>query len=454
MTAPSDATIATRTLFEDNRAVGKTVRRFALEATAPKGVKTEQSFAGMTVRVGSRQGNDLVVDDTALSRIHFEISCDDAGFRLRDLGSSNGTTVDGYRSNDIYLRPGSRIVAGETEVIFRPLDEETAIPLSTRDHFGPLLGTSAAMRELFATLQRVARTDFTVLIEGETGTGKELVARAVHEASSRHENGLVVFDAAAVPEHLIESHLFGHEKGTFTGAETTRVGVVEEADEGTLFIDELGELPLHMQPKLLRVLEQREVCRLGSHTVRPVDVRIVAATNRDLASEVNDGTFRDDLYYRLAVVRVVLPPLRKRREDIRALVEHFIGLVVRDTARARAIIDRIDTATWTKLSSYAWPGNVRQLRNVVECGLALAGPNEQPEFDVMRRGGPPLLGGKQSAEPDLSRTYVEQRDELLSQFDRTYLFGILERHDNNISQAAKAAGLDRAYFRRLLGKYR
>jgi transcriptional regulator with PAS, ATPase and Fis domain len=242
------------------------------------------------------------------------------------------------------------------------------------------------MRELFATLQRAARTNFTVLIEGETGTGKELAARAVHEASPRRENGMVVFDAAAVPEHLLESHLFGHVKGAFTGADTDRVGVVEEAADGTLFIDELGELPLHMQPKLLRVLEQREVCRLGSHEVRPVDVRIVAATNRDLAADVNDGTFRDDLYYRLAVIRVVLPPLRKRREDIEQLVEHFIMKALTDKERAREVVDRIDKAAWADLKACSWPGNVRQLRNVIECGLALAAPRSR--FHRFRRSEP------------------------------------------------------------------
>ena len=267
------------------------VQVYRLHVTSPDGDQTRQEYAKRILRVGSREENDVTLVDQTVSRIHFEISADATGYRMRDLGSSNGTYVDGYRALDVYLKPGSRIHAGHTEIIFEPLVTEAELPLSREERFGPMVGRSPAMRELFATLSRVAQSDATILVEAETGTGKELIGQAIHEASERSGGPLVVFDAAAAPRELIESQLFGHERGAFTGATDRRIGFMEEADGGTLFVDELGELPLDLQPKLLRALESREVVPVGSNTPRKVDVRIVAATNRDLAEEVNRGSF-------------------------------------------------------------------------------------------------------------------------------------------------------------------
>jgi DNA-binding NtrC family response regulator len=440
------------------------VQVYRLHVTDPDGDQTRQEYAKRNLRVGSREENDLTLEDQTVSRIHFEISADNTGYRLRDLGSSNGTWVDGYRAHDLYLKPGSRIHVGHTEIIFEPLVTEAELPLSREERFGPLVGRSPAMRELFATLSRVATSDATILLEAETGTGKELIAKAIHEASERAGGPLVVFDAASAPRELIESQLFGHERGAFTGATDRRIGFMEEADGGTLVIDELGELPLDLQPKLLRALESREVVPVGTNTPRKVDVRIVASTNRDLAEEVNRGSFRDDLYYRLAVVRLVVPPLRERPEDVPLLVEHFVAQLT-DPARAQQIVQTIDARNLEELQRYHWPGNVRELRNMVERTLALAG-NEMPErFDPVGAGrgtsiAPPPVptskGAPRASEPevDLDRPFLEQKHEMVATFEETYLTSMLERHGGNISRAAAAAGLDRMYFKRLLKKYR
>jgi two-component system, NtrC family, response regulator GlrR len=444
------------------------VQVYRLHVTGPDGDQTRQEYAKRILRVGSRDENDLTLPDQTVSRIHFEIGADAKGYRLRDLGSSNGTFVDGYRVNDVYLKPGSRIHAGHTEVIFEPLVTEAELPLSREERFGPLVGRSAAMRELFATLQRVASTDATVLVEAETGTGKELIAKAIHEASDRSGGALVVFDAAAAPKDLIESQLFGHERGAFTGATDRRTGCLEEADGGTLFIDELGELPLDLQPKLLRALESREVVPVGSNTPRKVDVRIVAATNRDLAEEVNRGSFRDDLYYRLAVVRLVVAPLRERPEDVPLLVEHVAGQLT-DPGRAQQIMAAVDPACWDDLAGYHWPGNVRELRNMVERTLALSGNDLPTRFDPglggrgstartpgpsSRRAPPASQAPARGPQIDLERPFLEQKHTMIAKFEEGYLTLMLERHGGNISRAAAAAGLDRMYFKRLLKKYR
>jgi len=408
-------------------------------------------LGGPLVRVGSREGNDVVLDDRAVSRVHFEIAVDAKGFRLRDLGSTNGTYVDRYRVTELWLEPGAPIRAGATELVFEPLDDSVEVPLSTEDRFGPLVGRSEPMRRLFAELDKVARSGGTVLVEGESGTGKELAARAIHAASERPGGPFVVFDCAAVPPRLVESELFGHERGAFTGAEARRIGSFEQAHGGTLFLDEIGELPLDLQPKLLRALERREIRRLGGREMVPVDVRIVAATNRDLAREVNRGAFRDDLYYRLAVFRVVLPSLRERGVDVPMLVEHFVrGAFSDDPATADALLSSVGSDQWDRLADHAWPGNVRELRNTVERGLAMAGDpprslHLEPPRAVLRRAVDldyPAM--------DMDRPFREQRDALLAQFEEGYVTRMLARHGGKITRAADAAGLDRTQLKRIM----
>ncbi len=450
----SEMTQATRTVMRDGQVIGRRIGCYKLRMRSPGGSE-EHVFSSPVVRAGSRKGNDLVIPDETVSRVHFEIVADARGYRLRDLGSTNGTTVDGYLAADIYLKPGSVIGVGSVEITFRPTGAEEDIPLFSGDCFGPAIGQSAAMREVFAVLDRVSATDVTVLVEGETGTGKEVVAHAIHEASDRAGGPFVVFDCAAVPADLFESELFGHERGAFSGAVGRRVGRLEEAAGGTLVLDEIGELPLDMQPKLLRAVETRTLRRVGGSGEIPVDVRLVAATNRDLASEVNRGAFRADLYYRLAVVRVSLPPLRERLEDVRPLAEHFIRRTVRnDPAQADSLLKSIPEETWTKLVSHSWPGNARELRNVIERSLALRREDEAPAIPGLRSDPPDRRDSTAPVGIDLERPYSEVKRDWLERFDRSYLNGQLARHDGNISRAARASGLERMHFKRILKKYR
>ena len=302
-------------------------------------------------------------------------------------------------------------------------------------------------------LERAAPTDATILVEGESGTGKERVAAAVHQASLRSAAPLVVMDCAAVPANLMESELLGHERGAFTGATTRKQGRVQEAHGGTLFLDEIGELPLEMQPKLLRVLETRQVRPVGGTDTRAVDFRLVAATNRDLAREVNRGSFREDLYYRLAVVQITVPPLRQRTEDLRLLVRHFVGLLLDDARRAREILRGISEENWRRLEGLPWSGNVRELRNFIERTLILTGGPIHSEYIPDRAAA---SGGNADLGPvvDLDRPFSLHKSEVVAAFERSYLLSQLARHDSNVSAAARASGMDRMNFKRLLKKYR
>lgn len=442
-------TPATRTLMVSGRPKRK-IRPFCLKSADGR----THDFDSQLVRAGSRPGSELVLDDIAVSRIHFEIAADDTGYRIRDLDSRNGTWVDGYRVVEMYLRSGCTIRAGSTELLFSVLDGEVDIPATLSDGFGPLVGSSLPMRELYAIVDRAAPTNVTVLIGGETGTGKELVARAIHERSPRAHGPFIVLDCGAIPANILESEVFGHEKGAFTGAHARRAGLLEEANGGTLFVDEVGELPIELQPKLLRALDRREIRRLGGRETIALDLRIVAATNRDLAVEVNRGAFREDLFYRLAVVQLTLPPLRDRREDTRALAEHFVRKALKgDGPRATEVLSGIDEENWKRLESHPWPGNVRQLRNFIERTLALSEPSSV-DFDLTGSESSSSRASSEVPQVDLDRPFADQKREMIAEFECAYLEGLLARHGGNFSRAATAAGLDRMYFKRLLKKYR
>ncbi len=411
----------------------------------------------VVVRIGSHPENDVVLHDDAVSRIHCEIAADDAGFRIRDLDSTNGTFIQGHRVVEMYLGDGAVITVGRTELRFEPSAGVTPPAATPRDRFGPLIGASPAMSELFGLMQRAAESDATVLIQGESGTGKELIAQALHEAGGRAGGPFIVFDCSSVPQSLVESELFGHERGAFTGATDRRVGCLQEADGGTLFLDEIGELPLETQPKLLRALENREVRPLGSTARRAVDVRFVAATHRNLAREVNRGTFREDLYYRLAVLKLYAPALRERRSDIPLLVRHMVDQAMPgDAPGAAALYRNISSDQWARLTAHRWRGNVRQLRNVIDRAVAMSTPGDLDRFEISSSS---WSGAGDDASPesepgfDLERPFLEQKRSLIERFERAYLLGMLDRHGGNFSRAAKAAGLDRMYFKRLVKKY-
>ena len=455
------ATFATRIIHDDNRAVARRVPVTRLRVTTPDGTARDVETTGTLVRVGSAEaGNDVVIADPTVSRYHFSITWDDIGPRLRDLDSTNGTFVDGFRVLDLYLTPGAVILAGRAQLELRDGGREVDEPLFHDDRFGPLVGRSVAMRRLFAVLDRVAQSDATVLVEGETGTGKELAARAIHERSRRRGGPFVVVDCASMPPTTLHSELFGHERGAFTGAVARRTGQAELAHGGTLFLDEIGELPFELQPNLLRLLESREVRRLGGDRPARVDIRVVAATNRDLAREVNRGTFREDLFYRISVIRVEVPPLRERRDDIPLLVEHLVRRALRDDPdRASLVLCRLNPRTLGALDPHPWPGNVRELRNLVERSLALADPVADIAVVAQTAARRPRVreaaaaGETLEITVDPTRQMVEQRTEIVERFEKIYLASLLRAHDGKVAPAARASGLDRAYLRRLLKKH-
>ena len=323
------------------------------------------------ILIGAHPRCDIQIDDGTVSRFHCEIHRDQEGYRLVDGGSTNGTYVGDLRIKDVYLKPAIEFQIGNTTLSFLPEIEEISVEESALSQLGPLIGASRQMRNAYTLIQKVAPSDLSVVIQGETGTGKELAAQAIHELSRRSKKALVVFDCSAVPEHLIESELFGHEKGAFSGAIRTHSGLFEQADGGTLFLDELGELPTKLQPKLLRALESGVIRRVGSESTKRVDVRVVSATNRDLAAMVKDGNFRQDLFYRLAKVQLKLPPLKERRGDVTLIAKHFLQRLNTQNEGFKHLKGLTPNALH-QLESWSWPGNVRELRNVIERAYTFA----------------------------------------------------------------------------------
>jgi DNA-binding NtrC family response regulator len=418
------------------------LRGFSLRVeSGPDAGKSVRS-TGAELSVGTAPGNDLALTDGTVSRHHCSLTATTDGCLLRDLGSRNSTIVGKHRVQALYLDAACSIVLGNTKLRFDP-GGEIREPLSAGDRYGQALGESEAMRRIFALLERVAASDSTILLEGETGTGKGLVARTVHEASGRASGPFIAVDCAAIAPTLIESELFGHAKGSFTGAHVDRAGAFEAAKGGTVFLDEIGELPLDMQPKLLRALEEREIRRVGSVNVVKLDVRIVAATNRDLREEVNRGAFRADLYYRLNTIRVRIPPLRDRREDIELLARHFFRQLQ---------ADECDPAVLRQLREQNWLGNVRELRSAVE-RLVLLG-DEAPRLSTL----PGEPAGQQRAD-DLEWAFAPNmafrtaKDRVVADWERRYLQELMARNGGVLSQAARAAKTDRNYLRELLQRY-
>jgi DNA-binding NtrC family response regulator len=420
-----------------------------LEVTAGPDRGKRAGLRRGTIVVGTDPRCDLVLSDPSVSHRQFEIEATQAGFLLRDHSSTNGTFIDKLRVHEVILPPGTPVKVGRTRVKLVLSGEHDRYPLSRRQRFGTLLGRSPAMRHCFALLERAAETSSTVLLEGESGTGKEVAAESLHRASPRSGGPFVVADCGAITPNLIESELFGHERGAFTGATATRVGALERADAGTLFLDEVGELSLSLQPKLLRFLEKREIQRVGGSSSRTVDVRVVAATNRRLEELVGEGVFREDLFFRLAVIRVQLPALRHRREDIPMLALEL----------ARRLRPETDPAAWLDdhtldvLCSHDWAGNVRELRNVIERLAVL------PDLGVAG-----VLGGGSTSSPDeddarggiegLTRLpYHEAKERTLDAFERRYVARLLEQEGGVVARAAERAGVPRQTLFRLIRKH-
>ena len=419
-------------------------RKLHLEIAVGPDAGLELELPGPEVRVGGGRECEVTLSDGTVSRHHLTLRVEDDAVRVIDRGSRNGTTVDGLRIKDCFARPDSAIVLGRTTIRLKLLADCIDLPLSTREQFGGLLGKSVGMRKLFAILDRVSQTDTTVLIEGETGTGKELIAEAIHDEGLRAGRPFVVFDCSAVSAQLMESELFGHVRGAFTGALSDRMGAMAAADGGTLFLDEIGELPLDLQPKLLRALERLEVRPVGTHEARQVDVRIIAATNRSLATEVERQRFREDLYYRLAVVRVSAPPLRERLDDIPILVDHFVAQFVSRHGHAPTLSKK----TLRGFARRAWPGNVRELRNAVLRALSVGPPLESTSTS---------LDGAVALSPeltiDLSVPLKVGRDRIVEAFERRYISAALTGTGGNITRAAELAGVHRKFIHRAIHKH-
>ncbi|HWP05471.1 MAG TPA: sigma 54-interacting transcriptional regulator [Polyangiaceae bacterium] len=395
------------------------------------------------LRIGKAQENDLVLSDDTVSRQHCELERRAQGVVVRDLGSTNHTRVGRTAVSEAVVESGATISVGGVDLSLRVEPRQAVVLPSESQHFGEALGHSIAMRTIFGVLERIAPTDAGVLLEGETGTGKDVLARSIHQQSPRREKPFVVVDCGAVSYSLLESELFGHERGAFTGAVATRQGAFELAGSGTIFLDEVGELPLDVQPKLLRVLESGEFRRVGGNKTLRAEARLIAATKRDLKAEVERGKFREDLYFRLAVVPVTVPPLRSRREDIPPLIERFIELARKRDPSSSAIT--LSPSTVAALTAHDWPGNVRELRNVLDRAIYIAtagGEREVRIFDL------PVSGGTSStATPSFApgQSYREIREQFETDFERRYVAWLLDRHAGNISAAAREARMDRKH---------
>jgi len=417
------------------------VRRFRLRVESGPDTGREVQSRDARIVIGSESGADLELTDGAVSRFHCEIVVEGGRIHVRDLGSRNGTTVDGVAIVDAVLHSGAILGIGRDQVRFDAAPDHVRIPLSAHDRFGTMVGTSTAMRAAFALLERAAATDATVLLTGETGTGKEAAAESLHGASARRDGPLIVVDCGSIPPNLLEAELFGHEKGAFTGAASERTGAFEAASGGTIFLDEIGELATDLQPKLLRALERREVKRIGSNRYAPIDVRVVAATHRDLRAEINAKTFRADLYYRLAVVEIRLPPLRERLDDLPLIVGHLLA----GASPARRA-ELMAPGFLTHLAAHRWPGNVRELRNYLDRCLALGVELAVPPAAAEAPDAP-------ASGVDASQPLRAAREEATRRFERAYLEDLLRRHGDNLAAAARAAAVDRGYLYRLLWKH-
>ena len=417
-----------------------------LEVTSGPDAGFKRSYSLPVLRIGSATDNDVVLTDPTVSRHHAEIQITPEGLLLRDLGSTNGTFIGNLKVGETYMATETRCKLGYSQVNIRPYTEEHQVEIALENHLGQLVGASAPMRELYGYLRAVASTPTTVLIQGESGSGKELVARTLHELSGR-EGSLVVFDASVTNQEMVRNDLFGHLKGAFTGAQGSREGAFRQAHGGTLFIDEVGELPLDLQPRLLRALENREITPIGSDRPVRVDVRVVTATHRNLQEMVEKGTFRADLFYRLSVVPLRVPPLRDIREDIPLIVEAFIDrleLNCRMTPEALAAMQR-----------YHWPGNVRELRNVLERAAVLCQNGlVRPENLHLEQPAPPGAlppNGPQSGSTTQPVTPAT-RDQLKDQ-ERQMILDTLARNGNNKTAAARELNIPLSTLKRRLKDY-
>ncbi|MCK6547531.1 sigma 54-interacting transcriptional regulator [Myxococcota bacterium] len=401
-----------------------------------------------SITIGSAPGNDLVLTDPTVSRYHVELERRSDQIFVQDHRSTNGTLAGAIALERAAIPAGTVLTVGRTQL--RVDDGEVvAIDLLEDDRLGSLRGRSAVMRALMARIERAAATDAPVLLVGETGCGKELIARALHEEGPRAAEPFEIVDCGALMPTLVASELFGHEKGAFTGADRQHVGAFERAHGGTLFLDEIGELPAALQPALLGALERRTFRRVGGTKPIEVDVRVIAATHRDLRAEVNAGTFRQDLYFRLAVILLRVPPLRERPSDLPILIEHFLREAGYSGDTSAVIPDSVMQA----LAVHRWPGNVRELRNFVEHALAMGEAPPLEAVDVASAGSGGAGFPSEPLERLLERPYREARELVVQEFEGLYLGRLLERAGGNVARAARLSDMNRTYLTQMLKRH-
>jgi two-component system response regulator HydG len=447
---PFNASVDTSTVALGLQELTATAPSFALLVMdgPDKGIKfVVDGSSPSRILMGKSPSCEIKLNDPAVSRRHASVYISRTRLRLTDLESTNGTFVNGIAMMDGYLDGGEFVRMGSTTFHVQHAETARIAKVSARTSFGRVTGASEAMRRLYPLCEKLAESDVPLVIEGETGTGKEVLAESIHEMSPRADGPFVVFDCVATPPNLLESILFGHEKGAFTGAVMSRPGVFERAHKGTLLIDEIGDLDLSLQPKLLRAIQNREVQRVGRAEVTKIDVRVIAATRRDLDREVQAGRFRDDLFFRLNVARIELPPLRQRKGDIALLAHHFWESL---GGAGRPIPQEL----LQRFEDYPWPGNVRELYNTVARHLALG------EFaDMSHERSSDLLeavsahGPAAAHEPDFLDQVVgrglilaDARDMVVEEFERRYIEHTLLAHGGNVTRAAAASGVARRYF--------
>src|SRR5215471_16262081 len=420
-------------------------QEFHLVLVNTDGVGKSFPISDTSLKIGKSPDNDVVIDSPTVSRNHLIVRRQGDRFLVQDLGSTNGTFIDGAQVREAYLRPGALLEVGDVQLRFQPQVAPMEIAPISEDCLGDLVGKSLPMRQIFALLKRIAPTDSTLLLVGETGSGKGAAAKVIHRLSPRSAGPLVVFDCAAVSDSLIESELFGHEKGAFTGAVAQRIGCLERAHGGTLFLDEIDDLAMDLQPKLLRAIEDREFRRLGASSASVTfDARIIAASKKDLWAETQAGRFREDLYFRLSVFTVGLPPLRDRTEDIPLLVNSFAG---------EPLWERLAPQVREQFVSHTWPGNVRELRNALERAKHMVDIPELSTESLLRESSSHSASHGEILPVDYAGPFKDCKDELIRSFEREYLTRLLLRSKGNVAKAARDAGLDRKHLYSLLHKY-
>jgi DNA-binding NtrC family response regulator len=397
--------------------------------------------------VGRDAGAGIVLADPEVSAFHCELRAVGEGILVKDLGSTNGTFLGAVRVREAIVSTPSELTVGRSRIFLEP-QAKRRVEVGYADHFGPLVGNSPRMRRVFSLLEKVSNTPLSVLIVGETGTGKELVAKAIHDASDQRSGAFVVVDCGSIPPTLAESILFGHEKGAFTGATERRNGALAEADGGTLFLDELGELPVELQPKLLRALSEKQVKRVGGNAFEPIEVRVLAATRRDLGAEMNAGRFRSDLFFRIAQVRIELPALRERLADLPLLVEDVCRRVGKPH-HVQTVLSWIEQ----RMASHDWPGNVRELVNVASVAATLA--DEPGAIDdvltLTRDDG--VIDAPRSLGDGSESGFSESKRAAIAAFEREYFVSLAKRSKGNVSEMARQSGMERHHVRAYLRKY-